>query len=122
MLFCILCKAKPDSGKSADKSYIYFDLNANGDFLPSNQEKGFFFNGYGFENVPEDEKGSFKIDYDKAFMKARELGLIETDTSKAFGSLQWESFRKNNTFTGQFRFYIDIKTNVIEHTTPDGYY
>jgi hypothetical protein len=115
--FCY--KVNLDSQKMY-QSYIYFDLDDNGDFLPSYRERGFFFNGYGFENVPENKKGSFRLNYSEALLRAKSFGLTETDSTKASGRLHWESFRKLNIIDGQFRFYIAIKTNEVEKINSSG--
>jgi hypothetical protein len=102
------------------KGYIYFDLDAKGNFLPSFKERGFFFNSYGFENVPEANKGSFRLDYTAALLQAKSRGLIETDSTKAFGLLSWEPLRKMDIINGQFRFYITIETSEIQTVNPEG--
>jgi hypothetical protein len=113
--FCY--KVRLDSQRKYE-SYIYFDLDDTGNFLPSSSGRGFFFDGYGFENVPKNKKGGFRINPDEALSKARALGLVETDSSKAFASLHWENFRGKDIFNGQFRFYVSITTEVIKTTDP----
>lgn len=96
-------------------SSIYFDLDKNGNFIPNIQGGDFFFAGSGFENIPDSLKGSFRLNYDSSLLKAKNLGLKETDSNKAFGQLYWEDFKKNNIDNGQFRFYIRIETKTIEN-------
>lgn len=103
------------------KGYIYFDLDVKGNFLPSFKERGFFFNSYGFEKVPETNKGSFKLNVTEALLKAKSIGLTETDSTKAFGLLWWEAFKKIDIINGQFRFYIAIETSEIKNINPEGY-
>lgn len=117
--FCY--KVRLDSQKTHE-GYIYFDLDAKGNFLPDYQERGFIFHCYGFENVPENNKGSFRLNYSEALLRAKSFGLTETDSSKAFGLLYWESFRKLNIINGQFRFYIAIKTKVDQSNSNGRFY
>lgn len=102
------------------RAIIYFDIDEKGNFLPSHRERGFAFGGYGFEEVAENAKGSFRLNYAEALTKAKSLGVTETDSSKAFGHLYWESFRRMNIINGQFRFYIRICTKEIEQVNSDG--
>ncbi len=113
--FCF--KVKLDT-QNYYNSYIYFDLDNNGNFLPTFLGGGFFFSGSGFENVPDSLKGSFRLNYSKVLSEAKSLGLKETDSTKAYGRLFWEDFRKRNIYNGQFRFYIIIETseNVASHS------
>jgi len=117
--FSFCYKVKLDSQDNYN-SYIYFDLDNNGNFLPNLQGGGFFFSGSGFENVPDSIKGSLKLHYNEALIEAKKLGLVETDSTKAFGQLYWEDFRKSSIYNGQFRFYIGIKTKTIESLNPNG--
>lgn len=94
---------------------IEFELDDKGNFLPNEYEEVF-----GFENVPENLRGSFKLKYSDALLKAKNLGLIENDTTKAVGLLRWENFKKPNIINGQFRFYITIRTKTIENLVPNG--
>jgi len=94
---------------------IEFELDDKGIFLPNEYEEVF-----GFENVPNNLKGSFKLKYSDALLKAKSLGLIENDTTKAVGLLRWENFKKPNIINGQFRFYITIRTKTIENLVPNG--
>jgi hypothetical protein len=117
--FSFCYKVKLDSENNYN-SYIYFDLDNNGNFLPNFQSGGFFFSGSGFENVPDSIKGSFMLNYSKALSKAKSLGLKETDSTKAYGRLFWEDFRKMNIFNGQFRFYIIIETSENVESKSNG--
>ncbi len=117
--FTFCYKVKLDSQNNYN-SYIYFDLDKNGNFIPNMFGGGFFFAGSGFENIPDNIKGSFRLNYNVALREAKNLGLIETDSIKAFGQLYWEDFRKSNIYNGQFRFYICIKTKTIENLNPNG--
>lgn len=94
---------------------IEFELDEKGNFIPNQYEKIF-----GFENVPDNLKGSFKLTYNEAIAKSKQLGLLENDTTKAIGILRWENFKKPNLINGQFRFYVTIKTNTIENLVPNG--
>lgn len=117
--FSFCYKVKLDSQNNYN-SYIYFDLDNNGFFIPNLQGGGMFFSGSGFENISDSLKGSFKLNYDEALIEAKKIGLIETDSTKAFGQLFWEDFRKSSIYNGQFRFYILIKTKTIENINPNG--
>lgn len=117
--FSFCYKVKLDSQNNYN-SYIYFDLDNNGIFISNLQGGGMFFSGSGFENIPDSLKGSFKLNYDKALTEAKKIGLIETDSTKAFGQLFWEDFRKSSIYNGQFRFYILINTKTIENLNPNG--
>ena len=94
---------------------IEFELDSNGNFIPTSYESI-----YGFENVPDDSKGCFKLTFENAMKQAKQLGLIENDTTKAVGFLHWESFEKSELRNGQFRFYVTIKTEIIENIVPNG--
>ena len=94
---------------------IEFELDDNGKFLPNEYEEVF-----GFENVPEKWKGSFRLKYYDALLKAKSLGMTENDTTKSVGLLRWENFKKPNIINGQFRFYITIRTKTIENLVPNG--
>ena len=118
--FSFCYKVKLDSQKVYN-SYIYFDLDSNGNFQPNFLGGGFFFSGSGFEKVPDSLKGVFKLNYNEAFIEAKKLGLIETDSTKATGELYWEDFRKSSIFNGQFRFYISIVTKTIKNLNPNGH-
>jgi hypothetical protein len=117
--FSFCYKVKLDS-QNIYNSYIYFDLDNNGNFIPNFQGGGMFFSGSGFENVPDSIKGSFRLNYNDALIEAKKLGLIETDSTKAYGQLFWEDFRKSSIYNGQFRFYIPIKTKTLENSNPNG--
>jgi hypothetical protein len=117
--FSFCYKVKFDNQNLYD-SYIYFDLDNNGNFVPTFQGGGFFFSGSGFEKVPDSMKGNFRLNYSEALSEAKRIGLIETDSTKAYGQLFWEDFRTLNVFNGQFRFYISIKTKTIENLNPNG--
>lgn len=94
---------------------IEFELDEKGDFIPNPYEAVF-----GFENVPNNQKGGFNLTYNKALIKSEELGLLENDTTKAVGLLRWENFKKSELINGQFRFYITIKIKTIENLVPNG--
>ena len=94
---------------------IVFELDDKGNFLPNEYEEVF-----GFENVPDKLKDSFKLKYSDALLKAKSLGLTENDTTKAVGLLRWENFKKRNIINGQFRFYITIRTKTTENLVPNG--
>ena len=117
--FSFCYKVKLDSQNNYN-SFIYFDLDTNGNFIPNILGGGFFFSGSGFENVPDSLKGSFKLNYNEALIEAKKLGLIETDSTKAYGRLFWEDFRKSSIFNGQFRFYITIETKTLKNLNPNG--
>jgi hypothetical protein len=117
--FSFCYKVKLDSQK-VYTSYIYFDLDNKGNFLPNYQGGGMFFSGSGFENINDSIKGSFKFNYNEALIEAKKIGLIETDSSKAYGQLFWEDYRKSSIFNGQFRFYIRIETKTLEYSNPNG--
>jgi hypothetical protein len=117
--FSFCYKVRLDNQNSYN-SYIYFELDNNGNFIPNILGGGMFFSGSGFENVPDSIKGSFNLNYNEALIKAKKLGLVETDSTKAFGQLFWEDFRKSNIYNGQFRFYIGIYTKTMENINPYG--
>lgn len=94
---------------------IEFELDSNGIFIPNQYEEIF-----GFENVPDNLKGGFRLTYDDAITKSKQLGLSENDTIRAVGLLRWENFKKPELINGQFRFYVIIKTETIENIVPDG--
>lgn len=94
---------------------IEFKLDSSGNFIPSQYESIF-----GFENVPDNLKGSFKLTFEDAIRQAKQLGLTENDTTKAFGILRWENFKKPELINGQFRFYVSIRTKTIENIVPNG--
>lgn len=94
---------------------IHFELDEKGRLVPNPEAEG-----YGFENVPSYLKGQFKITYENAIEKSKELGLVEDDTTKAIGILRWEDFKKEKIFSGQFRFYVMIQTKIIEILIPKG--
>lgn len=94
---------------------IEFELDKNGNFIPNPYEEV-----YGFESVPDNLKGSFKLTYLDAIAKAKQLGIVENDTTKAIGILRWENFKKPELINGQFRFYVTIRTKTIENIVPDG--
>lgn len=94
---------------------IEFELDDKANFLPDASEEI-----YGFEDVPDKLKGSFRLNYSDALQKARSLGLTENDSTKAFAYFHWESFKRLNIINGQFRFYLAIITNTIETLIPNG--
>jgi hypothetical protein len=94
---------------------IEFELDANGNYIPNQYEAI-----YGFENVPDNLKGSFKLTFENAIKQAKQLGLLENDTTKAVGILRWENFKKPELINGQFRFYVTIRTKTIENIVPNG--
>lgn len=117
--FSFCYKVRLDSQKIYE-SYIYFDLDNFGNFLPNMSGGGFFFRGSGFENVPDSLKGSLMLNYSKALLQAKTLGLKETDSTKAYGRLFWEDFRKSNIYNGQFRFYIINETSENVQSFSNG--
>lgn len=117
--FSFCYKVRLDS-KKIYESYIYFDLDNNGIFLPNLQGGGMFFSGSGFENIPDSIKGNFRLNDNEALTAAKKLGLIETDSTKAFKKLFWEDFRKFSIYNGKFRFYVGIETKIIEDSKPNG--
>lgn len=94
---------------------IEFELDAKGNYISNEYEQIF-----GFENVPNNLKGGFRLTFEKAMKQAKQLGLIENDTTKAFGILRWENFKKPELINGQFRFYITIRTSIIKNISPNG--
>lgn len=59
---------------------------------------------------------SFQLTYELAIEKAKENGLIETDTSRAFGDLRWETNRSDSLDNGFFIYYLTqhYKTEKID--------
>jgi hypothetical protein len=103
-----------------DKSHKYeelieFELDSKGNFIPDVYEEI-----YGFENVPDNLKGCFRLTLKEAINKAKQLGLKEDKKTKASGVLWWENFKKPELINGQFRFYVTIKTKTIEKIIPKG--
>lgn len=89
------------------KGFIRFELDVNGNYIGS---KGEFING--FEKRPV--KSVFNITYDKALAVAKQMGLTETDSTKALGYLNWECFRTNEFYNGYYRYYILFKKSEIK--------
>jgi hypothetical protein len=94
---------------------IEFELDAKGNFIPNPYEAIF-----GFEYVPDNLKGGFKLTLEDAIKQAKQLGLAENDTTKAVGILRWENFKKPELINGQFRFYVTIRIKTIENIVPNG--
>jgi hypothetical protein len=94
---------------------IEFELDANGNFIPNQYEAIF-----GFENVPENLKGGFKLTCEEAIKQAKQLGLTENNNTKAVGILRWENFKKPELINGHFRFYVASRTQIIENIVPNG--
>jgi len=94
---------------------IQFELDANGNFIPNQYELIF-----GFENVPDNLKGSFKLKYEEAIKQAKQLGLTENSNKKAVGILRWENFKQPELINGQFRFYVTSRTKMIENILQNG--
>ncbi len=118
-LFCYQVNFEGTHGYSND---IYFKLDKDGNFLPDHKVYGFFNPGYGFESIPENLKGSFRLKYADALSKAKSLGLKETDSVKAYGRLYWEEFKKGDIINGQYRLYIIMQTATKRNEHPDGHY
>jgi YD repeat-containing protein len=105
-----------DNGKLYD-DLIEFQLNSKGELyfpfeLPDDVK--------GFEKISS--KSSFKLTEFEAIQKAKNLGLTETDTTKAEAFLFWDYFKdkKLTQFNGQFKFYVIIKSNSIRDIRPQG--
>jgi hypothetical protein len=102
-----------------DDEHIYrnimrFKLDYQGNFIP-NPNKAFLdfeFNS----NI----KSRFKLTYKDAMAQCKTKGLVENDSMKAVGSLRWENFSNSGFVYDQFRFYVTIKTKIIENIVPDG--
>lgn len=94
---------------------IEFELDENGNFISNDFEKI-----YGFEEVPNNLKGGFRLTSEDALKKSEELGLFETDSTKAIGILFWENFKKAELINGQFRYYVVIQTKIIDNIIQDG--
>jgi len=94
---------------------IAFKLDSIGNFIPNKYEQI-----YGFEQLPENQKGELKISVKKAIEKARENGLVENDSTKADYFLKWENVESDKFYKGQFRFYVMIETKTIENIIPQG--
>lgn len=94
---------------------IEFQLDSNGNFVPNQ-----YVAIYGFENVPDNLKGVFKLTYEEAIKRAKQLGLTENNNTKAIGILLWENFKKPELINGQFRFYVANITKTIENNVPNG--
>jgi len=105
-----------DNGKLYD-DMIEFQLNSKGVLffpfeLPDDVK--------GFEKISS--KSIFRLTEFEAIQKAKNLGLTETDSTKAQVFLSWDFFkeRKLAQFNGQFRFYVIIKSNSINDIRPQG--
>ena len=105
-----------DNGKLYD-DMIEFQLNSKGELffpfeLPDDVK--------GFEKISS--KSSFKLTEFEAIQKAKNLGLTETDTTKAEAFLFWDFFKnkKLTQFNGQYKFYVIIKSNSIKDIRPQG--
>ncbi len=94
---------------------IEFELDDKGNFIPKQYEAV-----YGFEKVPENLKGKFKLTYNQALTMAKKEGLKEKDSNKIFSGLEWESNKKAALFSGVFRYYITVKVDTIENIVPNG--
>lgn len=68
----------------------------------------------GFENV--NHVAEFRIDKEYAVSKAKELGLVESDSNKAFCFLSWKYYDDNKMElnNGYFVYKVLILTNVSE--------
>ncbi len=97
------------------KGLIEFELDEKGNFIPNEFEPV-----YGFEDVPDTLKSGFKLTLNQAIAKVKKLGLVNTDTTRATWSLQWESFRQPKLINGRFRLWLLIKTKVIQTIVPNG--
>ncbi|MBO9561531.1 MAG: hypothetical protein J7621_02110 [Niastella sp.] len=106
---------KLDKGKRYDR-LIEFEIDKDGNFIPNEDE--FVF---GFEDVPDSLRRSFKLSYEDAIAKAKSLGLTENDSAKAVGLLYWENFRKPIIYNGRFRFYVLLRTGTIDKDVPHGH-
>lgn len=105
---------KLDSKHNYD-DLIEFEIDDKGNFIPNQYEQIF-----GFEKVPENLKGKFKLNYTKALEIAKENGLKENNSTEIFSALKWECFKKPEFFNGVFRFYLSVKVETIENLIPDG--
>jgi hypothetical protein len=105
-----------DNGKLYD-DMIEFKLNSKGklffEFELQDEVKG-------FEKIGS--KSGFKLTEFEAIQKAKNLGLTETDTTKAEAFLFWDYFKdkKLTQFNGQYKFYVIIKSNSIKDIRPQG--
>jgi hypothetical protein len=103
-----------------DREHIYrgiieFELDSTGHFIPNPYERI-----YGFEEVPSNIEKDFKLNFSKAIDKAKEEGLVESDSNKAIAFLKWEGLQKPKLYNGCFRFYVIIKTDQIKNIVPEG--
>lgn len=85
---------------------IEFSLDAQGNFIPNK-----YAQTYGFEKLDDKIEKEFKLKVVDAMKKAQELGLTESTENPAKSFLKWESFKLEQLYCGQFKFYIIQKTN-----------
>jgi hypothetical protein len=97
------------------RGIIEFELDSIGTFIPNQSEVI-----YGFEKVPDHVNRNFKLNFVNAIERAKEKGLVESDSNKAITFLKWESFRKPELYNGHFRFYVIIKTGLVKDIVPRG--
>lgn len=100
--------------------HIYYNVlrlnfDENGEIRPKSMDP--FFD---CEEEQKTWKGGFKLTYSNALLECKKLGLIESDAIKIQDDLKWENFENASEIFNQFRFYITIKTKVIEEIVPQG--
>lgn len=103
-----------------DNAHVYrgmieFELDSIGNFIPNESE-----DIYGFEKLPANLNREFRLNFTNVIEKAKEKGLVESDSIKAVAFLKWEGLRKPELYNGHFRFFVIIKTNTIKKIVVDG--
>ncbi len=94
---------------------IEFNLNAAGNFTTKR-----YLTRPGFEDVPENLKGAFRISFKDAVDKARQLGLQENDPKKISAMVWREEKGKPALIHGSLRYYLLVVRGVIEHLDTFG--
>ena len=91
---------------------IHITLDSLGNFIPEKSS--------GFEKSPKTTEKEFKLTYDDAIKKSKELGLNEFDLQNIKGQLMWETLNESELFNGQFRFYLMVQIEKNESLNPIG--
>lgn len=97
-----------------EREMIQLELDSLGGYIPCPYEE---ING--FERLESNEQNTLRITFKEALEKAKKLGLKETDSIKAYGSLHWDSFEKPELYNGKFKYYVTILKETIKSKVPE---
>jgi hypothetical protein len=94
-----------DSGELFSRG-IELELDSIGNYIPDEDK--------GFERLSDNSPKVISVDKTNILQTIRKNGFEISDTATFFCFLTWESFKKNEFFNGQYKYYVAVKIDEIK--------